>query len=145
MLYSGDMIFASRSHQEILIQHLSEHNSLNGLSVKVLNRDDPQFPSGFHYHMRRDYMKEFVDGNKKPYVFHMCWTLNKQDKVAFMKQMGMWYLKDECIDEKADTLGDVNSACCSAEPIVECFYKDKASIEPCKESPVKDKGAGSFW
>ena len=139
------MMFASRSHQETLIQHLSEHNSLSGLRVKVLKREDPQFPSGYHYHMKRDFMKQFVNGNKTPFVFHMCWTLNKQDKIAFMKQMGMWYLKEQCIDKKAEDLGDINNACCSAEPIVECFYSDKPSIKPCKESPEKDKGARSFW
>jgi hypothetical protein len=145
MLYAGDIIFACRSHQQILIQLLAEHNSLSGLRVKVLSRENDEFPSGYHFNMRRDYMKQLVRGDKTPYAFHMCWTLNKEDKVAYMKQMGMWYLKDECVGKKAESLGDVNTACCSAEPIVQCFYKDKASVIPCKDSPPKDKGSPSFW
>jgi len=147
MLYAGDLIFAARSHQQVLVQLLAENNSLTGLTVKVLSRDDSefQFPSGYHYHMRKDVMKQMVKGDKTPYVFHMCWTLNKEEKVHYMKQMGMWYTKDTCIHKKAESLGDINSACCAAKPIVECHYKDKASIIPCKDSPSKDNGAKSFW
>eukprot|EP00577_Skeletonema_sp_RCC1716_P013473 CAMPEP_0113403216 /NCGR_PEP_ID=MMETSP0013_2-20120614/17704_1 /TAXON_ID=2843 ORGANISM="Skeletonema costatum, Strain 1716" /NCGR_SAMPLE_ID=MMETSP0013_2 /ASSEMBLY_ACC=CAM_ASM_000158 /LENGTH=416 /DNA_ID=CAMNT_0000288669 /DNA_START=358 /DNA_END=1605 /DNA_ORIENTATION=+ /assembly_acc=CAM_ASM_000158 len=101
MMYAGDLIFAARSHQQVLIQLLSEHNSLSGLRVKVLSRDDSEFPSGYHYNMRKDYMKQMVRGDKTPYMFHMCWTLNRDDKVAYMKQMGMWYLKDNCVGQKA--------------------------------------------
>lgn len=147
MMYAGDIIFASRSHQQILIQMLAEHNSLSGLRVKVLSREDTEFPfpSGYHYNMNRNYMKQLAKGEKKPYVFHMCWTLNREDKVAYMKQMGMWYLNDKCVGKKAASLGDINNACCAAEPIVECFYQDKASIIPCTDSPKKDKGSSSFW
>ncbi len=145
MLYAGDVIFAARSHQQVLTQLLAENNSLTGLTVKVLSRDNSEFPSGFHYHMRKDVMKQMVRGDISPYVFHMCWTLNKDEKVQYMKQMGMWYIHDKCIGKKAESLGDVNNACCSAEPIVECFYKDKASIIPCKDSPSKDKASPSFW
>ena len=145
MLYAGDVIFACRSHQEILIQLLAENNSLTGLTVKVLSRENDEFPSGYHYNTRKDYMKQMVSGEKTPYVFHMCWTLNKEDKLAYMKQMGMWYLQDDCVGKNAKSLGDVTNTCCSAEPIIECFYKDKASIIPCKDSKTKDKGGNSFW
>lgn len=151
LMYAGDFIFAARSHQQILIQLLAESNSLFGLRVKVLSRDNDEFPSGFHYHMRRDFMKRLIKGEVRPYIFHMCWTLNKEDKLAFMRQMGMWYLKDQCIGKEAKSLGDVktlghvNTACCSAEPITKCFYRDKASIIPCKDSPPKEKAGQSFW
>lgn len=145
MMYAGDIIFAARSHQQILIQLLAEHNSLSGLRVKVLSREGTEFPSGFHYNMNANYMKQLAKGETKPYAFHMCWTLNREDKVAYMKQMGMWYLNDKCVGKEAASLGDINNACCSAEPIIECFYQDKASIIPCKDSPLKDKGSMSFW
>ena len=35
--------------------------------------------------------------------------------------------------------------CCSAEPVVQCFYKDKASLHSCSDSPPKDKGHGDWW
>lgn len=85
MLYSGDLIFACRSHQQILITLLAEANSLTGLKVKVLSRDEDDFPGGYHYHMRQmDYMKTFVHQREKidPYIFHMSWTLNKDDKLS---------------------------------------------------------------
>jgi len=154
MMYSGDLIFACRSHQQILITLLAEANSLSGLRVKVLSRDEDDFPGGFHYHMRRDsYMKDFVRGKKDPYIFHMSWTLNKDDKLKFLKQMGMWYVSDECVHKKAmDILsgtsaagGDIVSACCSAESLFTCHYKDKPSIKSCADSPPKDKYGSSFW
>ena len=150
MMYAGDLIFACRSHQQILITLLAEANSLSGLKVKVLSRDGDDFPSGFHYHMKRDsYMKRFVRGEVHPFIFHMCWTLNKEDKLSFMRQMDMWYVQDNCIGKEASAIdgGDSNvmSTCCSAEPLFSCHYRDKASVKSCKDSPPKDKGGRSFW
>ena len=35
-------------------------------------------------------------------LFHMlCWTKNKDNKILFMKQMGMWYTKEECTGSAA--------------------------------------------
>ena len=69
MLYNGDLIFACRSHQQVLVSMLSQMNNYAGLTVKVLNRDEDDFPSGYHYHMKKDWMRQFVDGKKDPYVF----------------------------------------------------------------------------
>mmetsp|Transcript_45068 Transcript_45068/g.94502 ORF Transcript_45068/g.94502 Transcript_45068/m.94502 type:complete len:636 (-) Transcript_45068:263-2170(-) len=136
MMYSSDLIHACRSHQQILISMLAENNSLTGLKVKVLSRDGDDFPGGYHYHMDRNYMKKFVKGEKAPYIFHMCWTLNKDDKLKFLRQMGMWYVNDHC---------EGNNDCCSAKPVITCYYRDKPSIKSCADSPPKDKGAHSFW
>ncbi|KAL7528955.1 hypothetical protein ACHAXR_004091 [Thalassiosira sp. AJA248-18] len=152
MLYSGDLIFACRSHQQVLISLLAEANSLSGLRVKVLSRDGDDFPSGFHYHMRKDYMKQFVRGDIDPYILHMCWTLNKDDKLKFMRQMDMWYVNDSCIGKESTEIlsgervgGDIVGACCSAEPLFSCHYRDKASMRSCADSPPKDKNGKSFW
>mmetsp|Transcript_14946 Transcript_14946/g.24315 ORF Transcript_14946/g.24315 Transcript_14946/m.24315 type:complete len:299 (+) Transcript_14946:229-1125(+) len=152
MLYSGDLIFACRSHQQILISLLAEANSLTGLKVKVLSRDEDDFPGGFHYHMRKDFMKQFVRGEKDPYIFHMSWTLNKVDKLKFLRQMGMWYANDNCIGKEATAIlsgenagSDIITACCSPEPLITCYYRDKASISSCADSPPKDKNGQSFW
>ena len=76
----------------------------------------------------------------------MCWTLNKDDKVKYMRQMGMWYVRDECIGENAvANHGDAAARCCAAEPLVTCHYRDKPSITSCVSSPPKDKGRASFW
>lgn len=77
MLYSGDLILSCRSHQQVLIALLSEFNSLAGLTVKILSKEEDEFPGGYHYHMVKDYMRKMFDGKKDPYIFHMSWTLNK--------------------------------------------------------------------
>jgi len=152
MMYSGDIIFACRSHQQILITLLAEANSLTGLRVKVLNRDGNEFPGGFHYHTRQTYMKDFIGGKIKPHIFHMSWTLNKNDKLKFLRQMGMWYVNDHCIGKGTTDIlsgqnpgGDIFGECCSAEPLFTCHYRDKPSIKSCSDSPPQDKHGRSFW
>ncbi|KAL7536165.1 hypothetical protein ACHAWF_005381 [Thalassiosira exigua] len=153
MMYTGDLTMSIRSHQQVLIAMLAEHNSLSGLRVKVLNKDDNDFPGGYHYHMRgRDVMKGIVRGRIRPYIFHMSWTLNKDDKLKFMRQMGMWYVAEQCIGKDAADVvsrgrsdGKVADACCSAEPLFSCHYRDKPSIKSCAEAPPKDRGGASFW
>lgn len=135
MLYSGSLLMVYKSHQEILNAKISEHASLFGLRVAVLDGED--FAGGKQYHQEKDLMKEIVAGKKVPYVFHMSWTLNKANKLLFMKQMGMWYMKDE------DML-NVNKVC-AEEALVSCHYRDKPSVISCKDSPPLDKKAKSFW
>lgn len=155
MMYSADLIFATRSHQQVLIQLLGETNSLTGLRVKVLSKEEDDFPGGFHYHMRRDFMKKFVNGKVDPYIFHMSWTLNKEDKLKHLRQMGMWYVKEDCIGKETSAIlsafsgahadGNIVGACCSLEPLFSCHYRDKPSIKSCADSPAKDNGGRSFW
>eukprot|EP00804_Cyclotella_cryptica_P000987 CCRYP_012341-RC/>CCRYP_012341-RC protein AED:0.07 eAED:0.07 QI:286/1/1/1/0.83/0.85/7/369/700 len=152
MLYAGDLIFACGAHQQVLIFLLSDMNSLGGLKVKVFSRDGDDFPGGYHYHMRKDWMKQMVENIHKPYIFHMSWTLNKDNKLEFMKQMGMWYLHGTCIGSEAKEIVSGSNAndvminkCCSIEPLTKCYYRDKPSVIPCKDSPPKDNGGVSFW
>jgi len=151
LMYHTDMI--DGSHQDVLIQLMAEHASLFRLKVKVLVDED--FPTGFHYHRRKDLMKSIVKGTTVPYVFHISWTANKVDKLKYLKQMGLWHVEEKCEDEKGLTLIDelkghtdkdaVFNACCSVEPLIKCFYRDKPSKIPCKESPPIDMGRPSFW
>lgn len=67
--------------------------------------------------------------------------------------MGEWYLKDDCIGGSSDILGGSPSdnaalvePCCSAEPVITCHYRDKASIIPCPDSPfITDVSGKSFF
>ena len=68
MLYAGDLIFSSRSHQQVLIQLMAEANSLTGLKVKILSRDGEGFPSGWHFNMKRDFMTKFIKGETQSYI-----------------------------------------------------------------------------
>ena len=81
LLMAGDLILKTDSHQQALVAVLSEHASLYGLRVKVLSRDEDDFPGGFHYHQKSGhYMRALFNGEKNPYIFHMSWTKNKVRK-----------------------------------------------------------------
>jgi len=157
LLYHGANIIQSGSHQQILISLLNEYASLYGLSVKILDGDD--FPGGFHFHRRKDFMKKVMKGEFIPWIFHMSWTKNKSFKLEYMKQSGYWYVKDQCEDKDVDTIekfmGEASnflSTCCSLEPLIQCFYSDRPSIIPCTDSKhlsepgfTFSKSKGSFW
>jgi hypothetical protein len=151
----GDLIQVSGSHQAALTAVLSEHASWRGLKVKIFGRDaadGDDFPGGFHFHRRKSFMKEIIAGTRTPYVFHMSWTFNKENKRMFFQQFGEWFVNDECSDKSVSQIvGNGTDArgipdhCCSANPIVVCHYRDKPSAIPCKDSPPIDKGKASFW
>ena len=82
----------SHSHQSVMIKHLSESHHLYGLSVEVLDMD--LFPSGQAYHENKKLVNKIIAKTYRPYVFHMCWTDNRVNKVVFFKEMGLWYVPD---------------------------------------------------
>jgi hypothetical protein len=157
----ADTIQQSGSHQSALTSLLNEHVSYRGLRVKIFSRDTMEFPGGYHYHRNRPYMKEWIserlnhnlysDGNSskaliRPYIFHMSWTTNKENKRKFFQQLGDWYVSPKCIGKRRLQLPEpVMESCCSAKPIVSCHYRDKPSIIPCKKSPSIDKNGRSWW
>ena len=163
LLKSGDNVVRMSSHQAALTALLNEHASWKGLRVKVWKRGDTNpFPGGVEYHRHKDYMKRLLKKNKQdlavrtgqtgdtnfvnelqvdPYLFHMSWTKNKDNKKLYLQQMGEWYLKE---DWKSSSLSGTWGACL-AEPQITCYYRDKPSIVPCKESPPIDAGRQSFW
>jgi hypothetical protein len=155
LLQAGDLILKTDSHQQALIALLVEHVSLYGLRAKVLSRDMEEFPGGYQYHMvSGKYMKALYAGEVDPIIFHMSWTMNKDNKLLFFKQMGEWYVQEQCIHKKVDEIpGFIKSddptsfvsTCCSAEPLISCHYRDKPSKIPCKDSPPIDKGKKSWW
>ena len=133
---------------------LSEHSSLHGMKTKVLSRDTDEFPGGHAFHYRKDFMHDLFKGKVEPYIFHMSWTLNKDNKQKFFRQIGEWYLKDTCVAKTVTQIlgkgaklepGGLVEPCCSAEAIFSCFYSDKPSKFPCKDSPPIDKGKKSWW
>ena len=139
LLQAGDLILKTDSHQQALIALLSEHVSLYGLRVKVLSRDTEEFPGGYHYHqVSGKYMRKLFAGEVHPYIFHMSWTLNKDNKLLFFKQMGEWYVQEQCVHKKVDDIPGLDkskptsyvSTCCSAEPLISCHYRDKPSKIP---------------
>ncbi len=168
MLMMGDMILSTGSHQSALIVLLVEQASLHGLRIKTWNRMEDEFPGGHAYHTRKDFMKRLVlsknstegrgliessDENADgvdPYLFHMSWTLNKENKLKYFEQMGEWYLNQQC-NTGSDNLQNEAiqnpsiSNCCSAKPLMKCHFKDKPSMIPCPDAPSIDAQHPSFW
>mmetsp|Transcript_33800 Transcript_33800/g.48045 ORF Transcript_33800/g.48045 Transcript_33800/m.48045 type:complete len:195 (-) Transcript_33800:51-635(-) len=148
ILHSGDLVISTDSHQQALIALLAEHSSLYGLRVKVLSRDLEEFPGGFQFHQKSGkFMRSFFNGELHPIIFHMSWTLNKDNKLLYFRQMGEWYLQDQCIQKTAQEIStnDMVADCCSAQPLFSCHYRDKPSMKPCYDSPPIDKGKPSWW
>jgi hypothetical protein len=101
MLKSVSEISSTHSHQATLTRHITEAHRISGLTLSVL--DMRQFPSGIMYHHDKAYVKQVLSYEEQPYVWHMCWTSSREDKVKYFKEMGMWFLNDkytECIDGK---------------------------------------------
>jgi hypothetical protein len=150
LLYAGDSIIKTHSHQQTFISLITEHNSLYGLSIKVLNTEE--FPGGKQYHHDREYMLKWMNGGiasgtVKPIMYHMCWTANKDDKLLYMQQMGEWFLKEECGGKSIREGEKASTDCCAAEPVVTCHFKDKPSVPECKGQSMgdRDKGGRQFW
>jgi hypothetical protein len=114
-----------------------------------------EFPVGQTFHERNSHMRDIITGKRKPYIFHMSWTKNKDDKIRFFQQMGDWFVDDKCVAQTtagdllggaAKTKGALVSTCCLAEAIIKCYYRDKPSKIPCRDSPFMDTFKNvSFW
>ena len=82
----------------LFIALLADQSSSTGLRVKVFERDSylgQEFPGGFHYHKRREFMRTVIEGKRSPYIFHMSWTENKNNKQKFYQQLGDWFVNDQ--------------------------------------------------
>jgi hypothetical protein len=152
LLYLGEMVLSMTSHQQALAALLDEHSSLTGLRVKTLSGVD--FPGGYHYHRKKeiDFMKDIVTGKHVPFLMHMSWTTNKDNKLLFLKQMGLWYTQPVCengggVAEAKKLAGEpkLDVACCSVEPLITCHFRDKPSIIPCDDAKMIDKKGKPFW
>lgn len=85
----------------------------------------------------------------------MSWTLNKNNKLLFLRQLGEWYVQDQCIDKDVSAIplqpaenstgNRLVEACCSAQAVFSCHYRDKPSREPCNDSPPIDKNGAHWW
>jgi len=123
----GDVVMNTGSHQAAMTALMAEHSSWKGLRVKVINRDEPDFPCGYHFQRKQSFVRDMLAGKNDPYIFHMSWTDNKDQKIQYLQQLGEWYWSE------APGCGNgVEAAdCCLAEPLFRCHYKDKPSKRPC--------------
>ena len=144
LMYAGDQIMECGSHQQVLISLINEHSSLFGLRSKILSGKD--FLGGFHFHRDKVAMKNVILQKTLPFIFHMSWTNDKTNKVLYLKQMGLWFVIEECANlGHFEIETEKSTSCCSKEPLFSCHYKDKPSLKPCLDSPTIDKNGVSFW
>ena len=99
------------SHQNVFIDKLIETLDIGNLSPYLLLSTD--FPTGIKYHHDRPYMKGIELGIYKPYNFHMCWTLNKANKIDYFIKSNMWYINGNSINKDGDGGGnhDIGDKC----------------------------------
>ena len=71
---------------------MTEAHYAFGLQILIL--DDNLFPSGQMYHHQPNFVSMVKNYEKKPYVWHMCWTATREQKVEHFKDLGLWYLPD---------------------------------------------------
>jgi hypothetical protein len=46
------------------------------------------------YHHQLGFVQLVKNYEKKPFVWHMCWTATREQKVEHFKDLGLWYLPD---------------------------------------------------
>lgn len=124
----------THSHQSVLIRHVSECHHFADLSVFVLDRE--LFPSGQAYHENKPYIRRIQARSYKPFVFHMCWTSNRVDKLRYFKDIGLWYLPDEA--EGAQTV-------CSSAKKALTWIETARSSKRDKSIPATCCQTGKYW
>jgi hypothetical protein len=136
----ADNTLSGRNDQSVMNMLLQVHSTQYGLHVKTIPREEPLFLGGYHASMRKDMMEQVMKEEITPYTYHAHWT-HPDDKHKFLKQLGLWHLKPQCANNARSSLNitDAGSApsverCCSAEPLIECFYNDVPSKKPCPNS-----------
>jgi Nucleotide-diphospho-sugar transferase len=139
-LRMGDVLLKTKSHQEVVTTLLNEFASTRGLRVKVVKKGmNNDFPGGSEFHNNKEFMREMILGKRRPFILHMSWTENKDNKKKYFEQLGEWYAME-------DWSSCNGLDCCLPQPNITCHYKDKPSKVPCPDSPHVVEGKGkSFW
>ena len=94
VLLAYDSTALTGSHQTVFNEKLAEALELGRLSPQPLPAD--LFPHGLKVVRDRAYMEALARGLRSPYLFHMCWTANKEQKMANFRSSGMLYLTSAC-------------------------------------------------
>ena len=92
MLKCAAEISSTHSHQATLTRYLTELHSTFHLDIAVL--PELLFPSGAQWHNNKKFVAQMLayEAEPEPFVFHMCWTATREDKVTYLKALGLWLL-----------------------------------------------------
>jgi len=83
----------THSHQSVLIRHIAE--SVHQIGLKIVVLDQQLFPSGEAYHEKKKFIAKIIERSFVPFVFHMCWTDNRKNKVVYFKEIKLWFLPED--------------------------------------------------
>lgn len=92
ILTSYAYLLATGSHQFLFQKNLLE--AIDNFRILPFILEQSLFPGGIKVHHDKPYMRGLKDGIIQPYLFHMCWTKNKQHKITNFKDLNMWYIND---------------------------------------------------
>lgn len=92
IMLTFDVMQSSGSHQNVFTQRLLEGLDIAKLHTQSLSQDN--FTNGASYHHRPTFMANLRSHKVLPYMFHMCWTANKTQKLDFFLDSNMWYLRE---------------------------------------------------
>ena len=95
IMLAYDNLQATGSHQNVFTMVLQERLDMTPYSKhRMLTLEE--FPSGVKFHHDKKYMQNLAKGVVHPYIFHMCWTANKSQKITNFRNVSMWYLQNSC-------------------------------------------------
>jgi hypothetical protein len=92
IMLTFDVIQSGGSHQNVFTQRLLETFDQFGLVTQSLSQKD--FTNGATYHHTPSFITRMQQRKVIPFMFHMCWTANKQQKLEFFNASHMWYLRE---------------------------------------------------
>jgi hypothetical protein len=87
---SFDVMQSSGSHQNVFTMKLMEALDFGSLHTQSLHLHN--FSNGATFHHEKKYFSKIKNKEVVPYMFHMCWTANKADKLKYLKESLMWYV-----------------------------------------------------
>jgi hypothetical protein len=92
IMLTFDVMQSGGSHQNVFTQRLLEVYDDYGLTTQSLTQRE--FTNGATYHHTPSFIKKMQQKKVVPYMFHMCWTADKAQKLNYFKVTHMWYLKE---------------------------------------------------
>jgi hypothetical protein len=92
ILLTFDVMQSGGSHQNVFTQRLLEAYDQYNLITQSLTQKE--FTNGATYHHTPSFIKRMQQRKVVPFMFHMCWTADKAQKLEFFKLSHMWYLRD---------------------------------------------------
>lgn len=115
VLLAYDSTALTGSHQAVFNEKLAEAMELQRLNPQPLPAS--LFPHGLKVVRDRAYMLSLRRGLHAPLLFHMCWTANKEQKLANFRSFGMLYLSAPCETAARSAssvlkLGNIVEKCC---------------------------------